>query len=50
MIKAISASKFTESTHHMNEPAMKEKMNSQNSETDSHNMKHRLKAASSPAI
>jgi len=50
MIKAISVSKFTESTHYMNEPKMREKMNSQNSETDSHNMKHRLKAVSLSAI
>jgi len=48
--KTISVSKFTENTHYMNESEMKEKINSQNSETNSHNMKHRLKAVSLSAI
>lgn len=45
-IKTIIISKFKESTHHMNEFEMKKKLNSQDNETDSYNLKYRLKTVS----
>jgi len=49
-IKTITVSKFEESTYYMNESEMKKKMNSQNDETDSYNLKYKLKTVSTSVI